>query len=73
MTDELEKKFDQQSWDEILTMIESVEKLNIQDSLVTKVIEFVRFKNKISYKQWKVLHDHIIYVERKNKKFKYGT
>lgn len=73
MTQDLEKKYDDQSWEEILTMIGTIEQLNIQDDLVAKVIEFVRKENKISFRQWKVLHDHIIYVDRKNKKFKYGT
>ncbi len=70
---ELQEKFDQLSWDDILTTIDVVVELDVQDDLVLSVINFVKQKNKISFKQWKVLDDHIKYVNRKNKKFKYGN
>jgi hypothetical protein len=70
--EELEQKFDQLTWEEILHTVDVVIDLQVEDDLVQKVINFVREKNKISFKQWKVLYDHINYVNRKNKKFKYG-
>jgi hypothetical protein len=68
----LEQMFDDLSWDEIINIIDMVILLDVQDELVTKVINFVREKNKISFKQWKVLYNHINYVNRKKKRFKYG-
>jgi hypothetical protein len=70
--EELEQQFDQLSWEDILITIDVVIDLDVEDDLVQRVINFVREKNKISFKQWKVLHDHINYVNRKHKKFKYG-
>lgn len=69
----MEEYFDRLSWNDILDTIIEVERLNVEDELVTAVISFVRDKNKISYKQWKVLISHIGYVNRKQKKFKYGN
>jgi len=71
--EELEQQFDQLTWNDILDTIIEVEELNVQDDLVDSVIDFVREKNKISFKQWKVLYNHINYVNRKHKKFKYGN
>lgn len=70
--EELEQRFDQLTWEEILHTVDVVIDLQVEDDLVQKVINFVREKNKISFKQWKVLYDHINYVNRKKKKFKYG-
>jgi hypothetical protein len=70
--EELEELFEKLDWNDIVDTIIQVEELNVHDDLVENVIKFVREKNKISFKQWKVLYTHIKYVKRKNKKFKYG-
>jgi hypothetical protein len=68
----MEEYFNRLSWNDILDTVIQVERLNVEDELVSAVVGFVRDKNKISYKQWKVLVSHIEYVNRKQKKFKYG-
>ncbi len=68
----MEEYFNRLEWVDILDTVNAVEQLNVEDELVSAVVGFVREKNKISYKQWKVLVSHIEYVNRKQKKFKYG-
>ena len=69
----MEEYFNRLSWTDILETIIKVNQVGYEeDELVTAVVNFVRDKNKISYKQWKVLVSHIEYVNRKQKKFKYG-
>lgn len=70
----MEEYFNKLEWVDILDTINTVEQLGyVEDELVSAVIGFVRDKNKISFKQWKVLINHIGYVNRKQKKFKYGN
>ena len=70
---ELEHKFDNSSWEDIMIVVNEAINTNISDPVVESIIDYVHETNRISFKQWKVLRYHINLCNKKNKKYKYGN
>jgi hypothetical protein len=70
---ELEHKFDNSSWHEIMLLVNEVKALDIRDEIVDSIVDYVNEKNRISFKQWKVLRHHVNYHTKKKRKYKYGN
>jgi hypothetical protein len=70
---QLENQFDNSSWEDIMQLINQVNSFNIPDATVDSILNYVGERNKISFKQWKVLKNYIRHHERSREiKFKYG-
>ena len=69
---ELEKKFDRQSWDEIINLVVAAIETKVQDDFVDAIVLYVKENNRISFKQWKVLHHFVYRNSKSNIKYKYG-
>lgn len=69
---ELERIFDNSSWDDIINLVDEAIKLNLlNDDVVKSIVEYVKRTNRISFKQWKVLRCNI--NDCNKKKYKYGN
>jgi hypothetical protein len=70
---ELEQKFDNSSWEDVMVVVNEAINTHISDPVVESIIQYVHETNRISFKQWKVLRYHINLCNKKNKKYKYGN
>lgn len=70
---DLEKTFDDSSWNDIIIVVNEAINTNVSDPVVESIINYVRETNRISFKQWKVLRCHINVCNKKNKNYKYGN
>lgn len=70
---QLEQIFDNSNWDDVMVVVNEAIATNVQDPVVDSIIEYVQQKNRISFKQWKVLRYHINLCNKKPKKYKYGN
>lgn len=68
---ELERTFDNSSWEEINNLVIEANNIHIQDEVVDNIITYVKENNKISFKQWKVLR--LFIKNNSGKKYKYGN
>lgn len=69
----LELEFESSTWEQILQLITYAEHLNIRDAVVDNIIEYVKQKNRLTFKQWKVIKMHVSNCEKTKLKFKYGN
>lgn len=67
---ELERIFDNSSWEEISDLITQATNIHIHDDVVDNIVAYVKENNKISFKQWKVLR--LFIKNNSGKKYKYG-
>lgn len=68
---ELEETFNNSSWDDIINLIVEVNRIDKRDEVVDNIIQYVNEKNKITFKQWKVLR--LFLKNNDGKKFKHGN
>lgn len=70
---DLEKTFDNSSWEDIMVVVNEASNSDLTDAVVESIILYVKETNRISFKQWKVLRYHINVSDKKKKKYKYGN
>ena len=67
----LEETYDNQTWRDVIELIEQVKSITLQDEMIANILSYVEEHNRITFKQWKVLR---VFLKNNNtdKKYKYG-
>ena len=67
----LEETYDNQTWNDVIELIEQVKSITLQDEMIANILSYVEEHNRITFKQWKVLR---VFLKNNNtdKKYKYG-
>ena len=67
----LEETYDNQTWKDVIELIEQVKSITLQDEMIANILSYVEEHNRITFKQWKVLR---VFLKNNNtdKKYKYG-